>query len=100
MKEIETKLDRLDDLEAEKQRIFQFLYTRLKPLLAHLEVEDFDEIRNGFNGQFIITYSVLECGEGGDEYWGKRGKVIDTTYFDNPKEYIEKYLTKTAQTVY
>ena len=94
MNEIETKLDRLDDLEAEKQRIFQFLYTRLKPLLAHLEVEDFDEIRNGFNGQFIITYSVLECGEGGDEYWGKRDIVVDTTYFDNPKEYIEKSKTR------
>ena len=100
MNEIETKLDRLDDLEAEKQRIFQFLYTRLKPLLAHLEVEDFDEIRNGFNGQFIITYSVLECGEGGDEYWGKRDIVVDTTYFDNPEEYIEKHLTKTGKSVY
>jgi len=100
MNEIETKLDRLDDLEAEKQRIFQFLYTRLKPLLAHLEVEDFDEIQNGFNGQFIITYSVLECGEGGDEYWGKRDIVVDTKYFDNPEEYIEKNLTKTAKSVY
>jgi len=100
MNEIETKLDRLDDLEAEKQRIFQFLYTRLKPLLDHLEIDDFDEIRNGFNGQFYVYYSVLMCGEGGDEYWGKRDKVIDITYFDNPEEYIEKNLTKTAQTVY
>ena len=99
MNEIETKLTRLDELLMEKFHIFQFFYPLMKPLLDHLGCEDFVNIGKGINGKVIIDYIEIEEKEG-DEHDIRKFIVIDSTYFDNPKEYIEKHLTETVKSVY